>query len=188
MKYLFTKNDHYIKYVEEHGSDRLCKNLKLYITSKDILLKKVSNNINEIFDKNIKTDYDIVYNNNNILISFLSNSEFKYRLDIFKIKEINGVVNHISFSKYDGNINDEENYEELLNKNEMIEVINRIHYILKDLVKNNNITNYFCIGGCDLLSKNRIYEYALKTIVGVDGFKKLYTDLYDSKFGLYFKI
>lgn len=55
-------------------------------------------------------------------------------------------------------------------------------------VKNDTLSNYFCIGGIEIKSKNNIYEYFLKVVVGENGFEKLDTDLYDNKWGLYFKI
>jgi hypothetical protein len=83
-------------------------------------------------------------------------------------------LNHIGFSD-NNDTKDEEKYESLLNRNEMREILNRIHYILKDLTKDNTINNYFCIGGTKLLAKNNIYEYMLKVLVGDDGFDKLST-------------
>lgn len=71
----------------------------------------------------------------------------------------------------------------------MYEIINKIHFILNDLIDNKIINNYFCIGGTKLLTKNNIYQYVLKILVGEDSFKKLDTNVYkDTKFGLYFKI
>jgi len=186
MNYLYVKYDHYVNYVNEHNNDRLCKNLKVYTTSKRGI-------INEIFNEPLYTDYKIEKNlSNYFLISFETKAGYKYRLDIFKIIEsdkYDNFINHIAFSDYNNNPSDENKYEELLHRNEMYEIINRIHFIIKNLIDNNTIDNYFCIGGAKLLAKNNIYQYVLKILVGEDGFKKLDTEFYkDTKFGLYFKI
>ena len=186
MNYLYSKYDHYISFVEKKKTDRLCKNLKVMANSKHGKL------IKEIFNNPIDTNYKIEKDKDNkILISFHTNSLFMYRLDIFKIIEedkSDNFINHISFSDYDNNPNDEDKYEDLLNRNEMREILNRIHYILLDLVDKQTITDMFCIGGAKLLAKNNIYKYVLKVIVGGGGFDKLETDKYDTGFGLYFKI
>ena len=156
----------------------------------------------EIYDKPTETDYNIVkLNDNFIKILFSSKSNTNYRLDIHTISEKNGVVNHISFTedntKYDtipDNQSDFDKYEIDYNKptgkNEMIELMNRIHYILFNLLNSSVLTNdLFCIGGTELEEKNNIYEYMLKIIVGNDGFKKINTDIYSkSGWGLYFSV
>ena len=188
MNYLHTKYEHYVKFVEQHKTDRLEKGLKIYTNSKTGLFK---NSINEIFKDELNTQYKIVKDYPDMLISFYTKSQNKYRLDIIQGIEkdkSNEYINHIAFSDYNNDPNDEEAYETLLNRNEMIEVINRIHFILKDLNKINKINNQFCIGGTKLLAKNNIYQYVLKVLVGVDGFEKLETTVYKSGYGLYFKI
>jgi hypothetical protein len=186
MNYLYVKYKHYIDFVNEYKNDRLCKNLKIYATTKNGI-------INEIFNEPLYTNYKIEKNTlDYILISFETKSNYKYRLDIFKIIELdkyNNYINHIAFSDYNNDISDENKYEELLHRNEMYEIINKIHFVLKDLINNNILDNYFCIGGTKLMSKNNIYQYVLKILVGEEGFKKLDTEVYkDTKFGLYFKI
>jgi hypothetical protein len=171
-------------FVDKYKTDRLQKGLKIYTTSKAGLL-------NEIFQEPIHTEYVIETELPKMMVSFHTSKDFKYRIDIFGILEIDkssNEINHIAFSDYANDINDEDKYEELLDRGEMIEIINRIHFILKDLMNKNKINNYFCIGGTKLLSKNNIYNYALKIIVGDDGFDKLTTNIYKTKFGLYFKI
>jgi len=185
MNYLYVKYEHYIKFVETYKNNRLCKNLKIMANTKGGKL------IKEIFNSPIETDYKIEKYIPNMLISFNTKSGFKYRLDIIRVIENDkskSYINHIAFSDYENDIEDEEKYEELLNRNEMREILNRIHFILKDLISDNTINNYFCIGGAKLEEKNKIYEYMLKVLVGEEGFKKLNTDLYRTKFGLYFQI
>lgn len=190
MRYLKTKRDHYIQYVEKHKTDRLVKNLKISTSSKEKFIKEFLSLKEEIFNLPNKTDYNIEENSQNkLLISFLTDSKTKYRLDIIIFNEPdkqNNPINHIAFSDY--NIKKQSEYDTEMNKYEMIEVMNRIHFILKDLLSKRIINNSFCIGGTESLKKNSIYEYSLKVIVGDGGFDKLNTDLYDSNFGLYFKI
>lgn len=186
MIYLYTKYDHYVFFIEKHKTDRLMKNLKISTHVKSGVL------IKEILNNPIKTEYNIEYIDNRILISFNSESNNKYRLDIFPIIEEDksiDPINHISFSRFENSIDDEFEYENETGLNEMIEILNRIHYILKDLLSNDKINNYFCIGFSKSLRKNNIYKYALKIIVGDGGFDKLPTDIYPlTKFGLYFKV
>jgi hypothetical protein len=156
----------------------------------------------EIFNNSIETKYNIEKLKENLFkITFETNSNTKYRLDIHVIDEVNGIVNHIAFtendSKFDiipNNNKDFNEYEESYNKptkyHEMIELMNRIHFILKDIINKNYITNnLFCIGGTEIESKNNIYEYSLKVIVGKNGFDKLKTNIYSNVgWGLYFSI
>jgi hypothetical protein len=203
MKYLYTKTEHYKKFILDNNTNRLSKGIKIMPeNSKMNLFKKSLNYINEeIFQKPIITEYEVVQINDNFIkLLFTSNSKTDYRLDIHIINEINGLVNHIAFtkddSKYDkipNNPIDFEKYEYDYNKltgmNEMIEIMNRIHFILIDLLKKSLIKNYFCIGGTEIIEKDNIYEYLLKVIVGDDGFKKMETEVYDKVgWGLYFSI
>lgn len=138
----------------------------------------------------MKLIYEIEKYSQYILISFKTNNDYKYRLDIFKCVEhdkSNNFINHMAFNDYNNDINDIDKYEELLNRNEMIEIINRIHYILKNLLKNNKINNNFCIGSKNLLAKNNIYQYILKILIK-NNFEKLSINIYDTGFELYFDI
>ena len=77
-------------------------------------------------------------------------------------------------------------YESPTNKGEIIEILNRLNYIIRDLVKH-GMENSFCIGGTEIQKKNDIYEYFLK-VIGCD-FDKRNTSVYPkSGWGLYFKI
>lgn len=182
MKYLYTKNKHYQEFIKENNSDRLSKNLKIFTTSKDKLL-----NINEIFDRILETEYEIIPNTDFEII-FNTDNKFEYRLNLIPIYELGkGKVYHIAFTDSENKLGD-LNYEKLLNRNEMIEVLNRISFIMNDLLNKDIIENNFCIGGTDLELKNKIYKYFLKVVVGEDGFKKQNTKEYDSGWGLFFKI
>jgi hypothetical protein len=205
MNYIYTKTEHYKIFYEKNKTDRLSKNLKILPESDKINLFKISfgyKNNEEIFNESIETEYSIEKLKRNFFkITFRTNSNTKYRLDIHVINEINGIVNHISFTEYDSkydiipddsiNFDEyEESYNKPTNRNEMIELVNRVHFILKDIINNNYITdNLFCIGGTEIESKNNIYEYSLKVIVGKDGFDKLKTNVYpETGWGLYFSI
>ena len=205
MKYLYTKTEHYKLFVKENKNNRLSKDIKILPESDKMSLFKISFNSNlneEIYDKPLETDYKLLkIKDNFIKVLFQSKSNINYRLDIHTIVEKNGIVNHISFTeddiKYDiipDKQSDFEQYEidynRLTGKNEMIELMNRIHYILSNLLSNDDLSNNsFCIGGTELIEKNNIYEYLLKVIVGDGGFKKINTDIYSKVgWGLYFSI
>jgi len=182
MKYLYTKNKDYNEFIKENNnSDRLSKNLKIFTTSKNKLLK-----INEIFDRVLKTKYEIIPNSEYEII-FNTNNSYEYRLNLMPIYELEkGKVYHIAFTDSKNQIGDLD-YEKLLNRNNMIEVLNRISFIIEDLINKDIIENNFCIGGTDLELKNKIYEYFLKIIVGENGFQKKPTKEYNTGWGLYFK-
>lgn len=204
MIYLYTKTEHYKKFVEDNKSNRLSKFIKVLPESDKMNLFKLSLNSafnEEIYGSPIETKYNLVKVNNNFLkVLFTSKSNTNYRLDIHIINEENGIVNHISFtendSKYDtipdnqyGFDQYESDYNRLTGKNEMIEFMDRIHFILSDLLNKGNLSNnLFCIGGTEL-EKNNIYEYLLKVVVGDNGFKKIETNIYPKVgWGLYFSI
>ena len=196
MKYLYTTSEHYKKFLESNKSNRIHKNLKIWTTgSKNNLLK-----INEIFENPIDTKYSVETHPNNVLkITFNTNSNTNYRLDLLFIEEFDKLINHISFtlnnsifdiipnSDEDDKINIE--YHNPTGKNEMIEILNRIHFILRDLVSKKIIINNFCIGCSEIIEKDKIYEYFLKVVVGEDGFEKINTNVYPTVgWGLYFSI
>ena len=196
MKYLLTKNEHYKLFKRKYGTDRISKNLKLYTNSKSGIFEKFGL-INEIFEKPIQTEYTIQTENSEkydecwYKVLFKSESSTEYRLDIWPTFEKNkGLVNHISFSLSDRNFIDDgaEKYEKLTGKNEMIEILNRLNYVIQDLISKKKIVNYFCIGLTELENKNDIYEYFLKKNVGKGGIDKLKTNIYPTGYGLYFKI
>lgn len=203
MKYLYSKYEHYNIFILSNKSNRLSKGLKVlpYESKISNLLKKSYSVNEEIFDRSIDTKYELINVKNNFKkIIFKSNSNTEYRLDIFEIEERKDMVSHISFALNDEKFdsipkNDiefqeyEAEYQKLTNKNEMIEVLNRIHFILSDLIDTKIINNNFCIGGTKLEEKNKIYQYLLKVIAGENGFKKLDTDVYpEIGWGLYFTL
>lgn len=203
MIYLYTKYNHYRKFINENKTDKLFKGLKILTQSnKFSSLLQASNLIinEEIFDNPIKCDYNIKTTNNHTKIVFSSKNDNEYRLDIYRIIENNELINHISFT-----INDDKfdkipttqqeqddldiEYERLTNKNEIYDVLGRIRYILIDIVSQEIINNDFCIGGTEFFKKNSLYEYFLKIVVGENGFEKKQTKIYPKiGWGLYFKI
>ena len=205
MKYIYTKTEHYKMFCEKNKTNRLSKSVKILPESDKMNLFKITSGYKvneEIFNESIKTKYDIEELKQNFFkIIFKTNSDIEYRLDIHVIDEVNGIVNHIAFTENDSKFDtipnssiDFDEYEKNYNKptkhHEMIELMNRIHFILKDIIDKNYINNnLFCIGGTEIESKNNIYEYSLKVIVGKNGFDKLKTNIYPNVgWGLYFSI
>lgn len=204
MKYLYTKTEHYKTFYKNNKTDRLSKLVKILPESEKMNLFKISlgyKTNEEIFNKSIETKYNIEKIKENFSkITFKTNSDIEYRLDIHVVDEVNGIVNHIAFSENDSKFDTipdnsidfneyEENYNKPTKHHEMIELMNRIHFILKDVIDKNYITNSFCIGGTEIEGKNNIYEYSLKVIVGKNGFNKLKTNVYpNTGWGLYFSI
>jgi hypothetical protein len=205
MKYIYTKTEHYKMFCEKNKTNRLSKSVKILPESDKMNLFKITSGYKvneEIFNESIETKYDIEELKENFFkIIFKTNSDIEYRLDIHVIDEVNGIVNHIAFTENDSKFDtipnssiDFDEYEKNYNKptkhHEMIELMNRIHFILKDIIDKNYINNnLFCIGGTEIESKNNIYEYSLKVIVGNNGFDKLKTSVYPKTgWGLYFSI
>lgn len=205
MKYIYTKTEHYKMFCEKNKTNRLSKSVKILPESDKMNLFKITSGYKvneENFNESIETKYDIEELKENFFkIIFKTNSDIEYRLDIHVIDEVNGIVNHIAFTENDSKFDtipnssiDFDEYEKNYNKptkhHEMIELMNRIHFILKDIIDKNYINNnLFCIGGTEIESKNNIYEYSLKVIVGNNGFDKLKTSVYPKTgWGLYFSI
>jgi hypothetical protein len=201
MNYLYTQYKHYIKYINENGTDRIYKGLKILpISNKFSGLSNFKIN-EEIFEKPIECVYEINYiNSNQIKITFKSKSNVEYRLDLFKIIEDGVLYNHISYTKnddiFDKNPENQQEqdeidmrYEEPTNNYEVYDLLGRIRFILNSMVNDKVIENSFCVGGTLFLKKNYLYKYFLKMIVGEDGFKKRDTVVYPKVgWGLYFKI
>ncbi len=145
--------------------------------------------INELFKSPITTDYFVKNNDDFKTCYFTTKSGNNYRLDLYEVDEPNiGLVNHISFSSADVKNYEDENYTNLTNRGEMLEILNRIRYIIEDLVKSEDVVNNFCIGDSILDSKNNIYEYFLKMVIGEDKYTKEKVGGYDNEWGFIFKI
>lgn len=187
MKYLYTRNDHYRLFMEKNNNERLKKNLKIIPSTK-------FNKVFEVFDRIIDTEYKVI---NKIIDNkklkkciFKTTSGNNYRLDLLLDYEANcGWTNHISFTTNDISNYNDENYENLTDKNEMIEILNRIKFIIKDLLENGELEhNNFCVGGAELEQKNNIYKNFLRIVVGDSGFDKVDIDGYSTGWVLVFKV
>jgi hypothetical protein len=187
--HLYTTYNQFKTFYNENKTERLDKGIKIYSGgSKRIIIKNIKeHNVNEIFDSSLESDYILFKNNDDLEIKFKTYSNNKYRLDLFSYNEFNKNIYHLGFSLWEATL---LNYDMLkTNKYEIIEILNRIKYIIKNLKNNNKLkTNDFCIGSTELIKKNKIYKYFLKVVLSENSFEKLKTNLYDEGWGLYFKI
>ena len=102
MNYLYTQYKHYTKYINENGTDRVYKGLKIQSTSSKFSSLSNFKFNEEIFEKPVECEYKTNYiNKNQIKITFKSKNDIEYRLDIFKIVENGVLYNHISYTKND---------------------------------------------------------------------------------------
>ncbi len=170
----------FLNYKEKYGSDKLDKWNSIYTKSKTKMLHDLGGIYEEEIFDGIETAYKIKKNNDNYIIIFNTISNTKYRFDLFK--EPNENIYHLGFSLYDTK---DEDYEKLTFKNEAIELLNKIIWILKDVVKSLPSDYELCIGLTDNEKKNKIYEYMMKTI---SNWEKRETDYYDTGWGIYFKL
>ena len=134
---------------------------------------KLITKMNEIYQEKLKTNYTTeirkspTYEGDDYIIRFKTNSNVDYRLDLLKHEDdkvnyenMYSVLfsleknNHYSSSIYD--------YEELTDKNEMIEILSRIGYIIQDWLNNTNKCITFVLGKSDIEKKNNIYKYFIK--------------------------
>ena len=176
------KFDDFINYQKEHNTYYLDKKNKyrLWSNSKDSLFKSANWKINEMFD-GIKTNYEFSPEStpDNMCIIFYSKSKTKYRFDL--IKEKNTQIHHLAFTLDNRKI---EDYDEVTNKDESVEIFGGLSYILKDLSIKLNIDE-FCIGATGDKEKDEIYQYMM---LYVKSWQKRNTNLYNLGWGLYFKI
>lgn len=175
--YIEVKLEHFLKYQQEHNSYYLDKKNRYYINypSKNIILNNFIK-INEIFD-GIETEYHVEEKDNNYLILFSTKSNNEYRFDL--LLEPGTKIYHLAFS-FLGN----DDYHELTNLNESVEVFGKLSYILKELNDKLNVDEY-CIGATGNIKKDKIYQYMMKY---VSEWERRETDHYDLGWALYFKI
>jgi hypothetical protein len=177
--YLYVKSEHYQKYIENVGSNRLDKWIKILPPPSKATLFGA---IQEAFE-GIETDYNIIQNGNNYLIKFKTNSGTEYRFDIWN--EPNTTIYDLAFSLAKNEPNDINKYEELTDKKESIELLSRLVWILKDVKPKLNVSE-FCIGATNLTSKDNIYKNLMKF---AKSWQKKYTKKYTpSNWALYFKL
>lgn len=172
------KLEDFINYQKENGTYYLDKKNKysIWASSKSRVINGFKP-VNELFD-GIQTEYDFSpeSTNDNMCVIFYTNSKNKYRFDLQK--EPNTNIYHLSFT-LDNRIKDD--YE---NITELGEVLGRLSYILKDISKKYNITE-FCIGATGDEKKDRIYKYIM---LYVKSWEKRNTNDYDLGWVLYFTI
>ena len=181
--YIQVKLEDFLLYQEKYGHDRLDKWYRISTPSKQKLIHKIFNGWDSIYEEEIFNGIETIYQISNIddsyLLKFNSNSGEEYRFDL--LKEPNTNIYHLGFSLSEVASSD---YSNLTNKNESIDVFNRLIWILKDITPKLNIDEY-CIGATNNPKKDRIYEYMMKF---VSGWEKRPTDQYDLGWALYFKI
>jgi hypothetical protein len=181
--YILVKQNDFINYEKKYGHTRLDKWNRLFYPSKNKMLREVAGFIinEEIFDGEL-TNYDIKQNGYDYLINFKTNSGVEYRFDLSKEPNIDKNIYHLSFSLF--NI-EQDNYNNLTQKKESFEVLNRLIWILKDVVKLLPIDYEFCIGLSEDERRNSIYSYMMR---GITNWERRDTIHYDTGWGIYFKL
>lgn len=177
---ILVRFDSFMSYQEKFGTPYLDKKnrYRIWSPSKQEVLNEFYKT-NEMFD-GIETRYDIKKNGNDYLITFSSNSNNEYRLDLIKDKEDDDIY-HIAFSlKY----SNKQDYEKLTDLNESKEVFAKLAYILKNVQKILYIKEY-CIGATGDIKKDRIYQNIMRY---TSSWEKRDTDAYNLGWALYFTI
>ncbi len=181
MRKIGVRIEDYKSYTEKYNTYKLDdKNIIFGVDGKRNLIRTIFKlNEEEEILNGIETDYRM-YNTDSggYILSFASNSDTKYRIDLLKETGIN--IFHIAFSLYDST---EINYDDLTNKNELLEVFNRVVWILKDFDLKIN-ADEFCIGATGT-KKDDIYKYMMRFI---PGWEKRDTTAYKLGWALYFKL
>lgn len=180
-KRILVKVEDYKDYIEKNGTNKLDERNEIYtFGSFPPKFYRDQNKINEEIFEGICCSYEILEKNEHkILIRFESKSLSEYRIDILKEPITN--IWHIGFSEIDNQINDIEKYQSLTEKNEAIDVISRLIFILKSL----NMNVEYCIGATGNDKKDRIYEYIMRF---VSKWEKRNTNEYSLGWAIYFKI
>lgn len=170
MKYTYIVNYNQFKTFENSKLDKITN---ITTGSKFIKDSFIGNKVNEIFDKHIPTEYSVhdrkspIYNDYDYIFYFKTQTNIEYRIDILKHDDDKVKYNNMysilfSLKKNDPYKSKVDEYEELTDKNEMIEILNRIRYILKDWISKNNLNITFVIGKSDIERKNKIYKYFIR--------------------------
>lgn len=175
------KLEDFIRYQKENGTYYLDKKNKyrIWASSKSRVINGFKK-VNELYD-GIYTEYNFSpeSTNDNMCVTFYTKSKNKYRFDLQKEPHTN--IYHLMFTLDDRT---KDNYESVTNLDESKEVLGRLSYILKDVSKKYNITN-FCIGATGDVKKDEIYRYMM---LYVKSWEKRNTDEYDLGWALYFTI
>ena len=180
--YLYVTLESYNDYITKYGSNRLDKWIKILPpSSKSFVLNNYSDYILEAFE-GIETSYEFSEVDRGYLIIFKCKSGYEYRFDIFK--EPNTKIYDLAFSDSSNDTTD-DNYESLTQRNESIELLSGLVWILKDIDSKLDVSEW-CIGSTNLQSKDNMYEYLMKFAKKWD---KRYTNKYPPlNWALYFTI
>lgn len=154
-------------------SYKLDKITRISLGSKFLEDSSFFQRMGEIYQVDLETEYEDlernspIYNGVDYIFKFISNSGAKYRIDLLKheddkvdYKNMYSVL--FSMEKNDPYKSTIGDYEEMTDKNEMIEVLNRIRFILKDWLGRNRYKFTFVIGKSEIEKKNNIYKYFIK--------------------------
>jgi hypothetical protein len=180
-KRILVKVEDYKIFIEKNGSNKLDDRNEIYtFGSFPPKFYRDKNKINEEIFEGISCSYKILKKSDDeILIKFESKSSSEYRIDI--LKDPNTNIWHIGFSEIDNKIDDIEKYQSLTEKDEAIDVISRLVFILKNI----NMSVEYCIGATGNDKKDRIYEYIMRF---VSNWEKRNTNEYPLGWAIYFKI
>lgn len=161
--------------------------LKPHTNDRTILINRiVKDYINESFDRELPTEYEIVNESSDIIIyRFKTNNGNSYDLELFEDVmncdyEIDGGTNlmdivecsdifgghyvitcDIAFVPSEINMDDREDhtlYAKETNRGEQFELMSRISFLIKEYIKNNKNTDVFIIGKNTKGMKLKIYE------------------------------
>jgi len=180
-KRVLVKLTDYNNYLDKYNTNKLdSKNEIFTLESFPPKFYRDRIGINEEIFEGIPCSYDFLEKSDDkILIKFSSKSLSEYRVDI--LKEPNFDIWHIGFSEIDNELYDVEEYQSLTNKEESIDVISRIVWILSDF----NMNVEYCIGVTGDDRKDKIYEYIMRF---VSKWEKRKTNQYPIGWAIYFKI
>lgn len=177
---ILVRFDHYIDYLDKNNTNFLDRKnkYKIWTKSKSKVLNEFKSIKEEVFN-GTSTEYTILKNKENYLISFKTKSGEEYRFDLIKEPGIETNIYHLAFTLSERS---EEEYEEPTNLGESIEVFSKLIWILRDLKLN---ADEFCIGATGDRRKDAIYKYMMS---GVKNWEKRSSDNYDLGWAIYFNI
>ena len=181
MNKILVKIDDDKRYIKRYNTDKLDNYNRIYsVGSFPPKFVRQYLSINEEVFEGTPTEYNIESKTeDNIIIKFNSKLDTKYRLDL--IMEPETQIWHIGFSEWNKELNNTNDYENLTNKNEAIDVFSRLIWILKDL----NMNVEYCIGSSADSRKNNIYEYMMRF---VSNWEKRNTEQYTLGWAIYFNL
>jgi hypothetical protein len=189
FRYLVS-SETYKKYYESYNSYKIDNNSYIQCTKFEKMFK-----LNEIFDRKLETEYTIHKQINNITgfediyYLFKTKSNTEYRLDLIPIED-NTIIYpkfiSVSFSLSKNNPIDSTpiDYDKLTDKNEMMELMSRILYLM-DIFEKDYGNNIFMIGYSDNNKKMNIYEYLIRIVFKDYRLEKIKTDIFPGGYSLF---